>query len=39
MIEESDGMGDGEGGNEMCVIGTPVDGGSGTEDTVPTVVS
>ena len=32
MMEDRDGMGEGDGGKEMCVIGTPIDGGGGGKD-------
>ena len=38
MMEDRDGMGEGDGGKEMCAIGTPIDGGGGgTDDTFPAV--
>lgn len=39
MMDDRDGIGDGDGGNEMCVIGTPVDGGRGGCDTGAAVVA
>jgi hypothetical protein len=37
MMEEKDGTGDGECGNEIWVMGTPMDGGSGGGSTTPEV--
>jgi hypothetical protein len=33
MMDDRDGTGDGDGGKEMWVIGTPIDGGRGGSDT------
>ena len=35
MIDDRDGTGEGEGGNEMWVIGIPMDDGGGGDNTAP----
>ena len=39
IIDDSDGMGDGEGGNEIWVIGTPMDDGCGGDSPAPAMVA